>query len=269
MARYSLPAWLPPLPGRPMTPPRPSSVRPKSLTPTSRTTSSRRREPGEMIEVSLSDRWYILGQTGSGKTLFAKRLIRELLTLFPTTNLYVLDSKGDAFPGWPGMVPDQEPPAPLRGSGRIQIWQPPDETSADYETWLEGIKQAEGPAILVIDELSSMGKGSFNSYPSAYARIQKQGRSLRKCVVTLTQESADAPRQPSKQATHFVAFSVSQDDEHAKGQVSKLLGWPIAPKGSPIQMPTGKYGFFYRRIQPAPGPVAEYRDYQQFFNAAA
>lgn len=270
MARFFLPAWLPPLPGQPLTPPRPALSRPRPLTPLVATTASRPRRPREqMIEVSLSDRWYILGQTGSGKTLFAKRLIRELLSLFPLTNLYVLDSKGDQFPGWPGMVPSQEPPAPLVGARRIQVWQPPDDDTADYDTWLDGIKRADGPAILLIDELSSLGRGTFNSYPPALARLLKQGRSLQKCVVTLTQESAGNPRQVAKQTTHVVGFSLNPTDEHAVAELCRLCGWPIPSKGEPAPRPAHQYGFFYRRIQPAPGAVAEYHNYQQFFDKGA
>jgi hypothetical protein len=163
------------------------------------------------------------------------------------------------------MAPTQEPPPPLVGRGRVQIWQPPDEDDADYETWLEGIKSADGPAILLVDELSSMGRNSYNSYPAAFARLLKQGRSLKKCVITLTQEAAQIPRQVSKQTTHVVAFSLSRDDEHAIAQLCKLCSFPVPRRGDAHPLPRERYGFFYRRLQPQPGPVEEYRDFQEFF----
>lgn len=260
MVRASLfGGWLPPLPSltapRPPLPPAPRSPRPPALPS---------RSPAGQIEASLSDRWYILGVTGSGKTKFAKRLLRLLTGLYPTANLYVLDSKGgDDFLGWPGLVPEQDPPAPLLRTGGVQVWQPPDDDSADYGAWFAGIKEARRPAIVLVDELSSIGGHGSTSFPVQFARLLKQGRSLRICMVTLSQEAAYIPRQVSKQTTHLVYFRLSPDDQHGLKQARALLGMQDAAHALE---PTGKYGFFYRRLLPKPGASWEFDDLADFFS---
>lgn len=264
MAPLSLPAWLPPLPWTDPPPPPlpPARSHPLSRQPTA-TATAMTPPSGPQIEASLSDRWYVLGVTGSGKTRFAKRLMRTLLALYPFANLYILDSKGgDDFAGWPGLIPDQEPPAPLYRQGGIQIWQPPDDDSADYATWLAGIKEARRPAILLIDELSSLGAHGSTSFPVQYARLLKQGRSLRICVVTLSQEAAYIPRQVSKQTTHLVYFRLSPDDRHGITQAARLLGMPDGSNPEP----GARFGFFYRRLLPASGQAWEFSDLAEFFS---
>lgn len=168
--------------------------------------------------------------------------------------------------GWPGLVPDQEPPAALVKPGGIQVWQPPDDDSADYDSWLGGIKDSRLPSIVYVDELSSLGGNGPLSYPPNLARLLKQGRSLRMCVIALTQEAAYIPRQVAKQASHLVYFGLSPDDAHGIGQVSSLLGLPYK-KGEPGPTPAERFGFLYRRLLPAPaGEVHEYARHQEFFD---
>lgn len=208
-----------------------------------------------------------MGVTGSGKTLFAKRLVRQLAGLFAGVNVYALDSKGaDDFATWPGLVAEQEAPAALRRPGGIQVWQPPDDDSADYDAWLGGIKEAKLPSIVLIDELSSLGANGPQSYPANLARLLKQGRSLRICVVCLTQEAAYIPRQIAKQASHFVYFGLSPDDYHGNVQAANLLSMPRPRQNEPGPTPGRQYGFYYRRLLPKAGPVVEYDRYQEFFD---
>lgn len=218
----------------------------------------------DRIPVSLSDRWYILGMTGSGKTTFAQRLFAALRGLYPYAHLYALDSKGgDDFAGWPGLVTTDAPPAPLpparEGVGGVQVWQPPMDDPDAYNAWLEAILKARHPAVVYIDELSSLASSqSGTAYPLALAKLQKQGRSLGICVITLTQEAAYIPRQIAKQATHFVYFRL-QNDRHGVAQATDLLGFERPRE------PEAEYGFFYRRLNPRPGPAVEYSGHQEFF----
>lgn len=256
-----LPLWFPPPPWSIASPARRPAPPPSPPQPL------RTRRTGEAIPVSLSDRWYIVGFTGSGKTAFAKQLVKQLRRLYPMTNLYILDSKGgDDFAGWPGLVADQETPAALAKPGGIQVWQPPDDDSADYDGWLGNIKDARLPSIVYIDELSSLGGNGPLSYPPNLARLLKQGRSLRMCVIALTQEAAYIPRQVPKQASHLVHFGLSPDDAHGNAQVANLLSMPYR-KGEPGPTPRERFGFLYRRLLPAPaGEVHEYSRYQEFFD---
>ncbi|MGZ6376184.1 MAG: hypothetical protein ACXWPI_15880 [Ktedonobacterales bacterium] len=224
------------------------------------------------IPVALSDRWYILGRTGTGKTTFAKRLVQEMRTLYPWVHLYALDSKGgDDFQGWPGVITSEEPPAPLppvrgegenAGLGDVQVWQPPDDDHKAYDAWLHGILKARQPAIVYIDELSSLAANqSGTSYPIGLPKLLKQGRSLGICTVILSQEAAYIPRQVRMQTTHFTYFRL-QDDPHGIQQAMRLLGFdPKTPRE-----PQERYGFFYRRLNPVAGPVDEYTGMQEFFD---
>jgi GTPase SAR1 family protein len=223
------------------------------------TTLQPERRPERALDVSLSDRWYILGMTGSGKTTFAKRLMRELRGLYPGAAAYILDSKGgDDFEGWPGVVDRQDPPGSVQ-PGHIQVWRPPEDNASHYDAWLEMILKARRPAVVYIDELSSLSTGGGGTnYPPALAKLLKQGRSLGICLVILTQEAAYIPRQIRTQATHLVKFRL-QDDEHGQRQAARLLGQ------ASISEPTADYGFFYRRLNPKPGSVIEYDGHDEFF----
>ena len=220
-------------------------------------------EPKQGIAVSLADRWYVLGTTGTGKTHFARRLVRELLHIYPHAALYVLDSKGSGdFAGWPGRTESETAPRPLL-SGGVQIWTPPDDNTGEYDRWLQGILKARAPAILLIDELSSLAENeSGTAYPMALKRLLKQGRSLGICLVILTQEAAYIPRQIKTQVSHFVYFGL-QEDDHGEQQAARLLGHadPIPPRRL--------HGFWYRRLLPRRGPATEYDGASDFFGAAA
>jgi hypothetical protein len=192
--------------------------------------------------------------------------VKQLRRLYPFTNLYILDSKGgDDFQGWPGLVAEQEPPAAMRKPGGIQIWQPPDDDAADYDSWLGGIKDARLPSIVYVDELSSLGGNGPLSYPPNLPKLLKQGRSLRICVIALTQEAAYIPRQVAKQATHLIHFGLSPDDEHGNAKLAALLSLPYR-KGQPGPTPREQFGFFYRRLLPKAGEVHEYARHQEFFD---
>jgi hypothetical protein len=200
--------------------------------------------------------------TGSGKTHFAKTLIRNLARLFPGACLYVLDSKGaEDFTGFPGLVETEEAPGALTGRSRVQVWRPPSDNFAAYDVWLGNILKARRPAIILIDELSSLAKGaSGQDYPPNFAKVQKQGRSLGLCSIVLSQEAAYIPRQIRTQATHFVYFGV-QDDPHGEAQAMRLLA--LNPKEP--RRPSALYAFLYRRLNPRPEAAREYRGAQFFF----
>ncbi len=217
--------------------------------------------------VSLADRWYLLGMTGSGKTTFARRLVNELRRFYPFAHLYILDSKGgDDFAGWPGLVLTEEPPKALPearaaagGQGFVQVWQPPDDNVSAYDAWLHGILKARHPAIVYIDELSSLAATqSGTAYPIGLPKLLKQGRSLGISVITLTQEAAYIPRQIRTQTTHLVYFRL-QEDRHGIAQAMSLLGFDRQ------RAPASEYGFFYRRLNPKPSLAIEYADYHEFF----
>lgn len=210
------------------------------------------------IPVSLADRWFLLGMTGTGKTTFAQRLMRELRGLYPEAALFVLDSKGDPlFARWPGVDTRQEPPPIPREPGGIQVWSPPWDDAAGYDAWFGEILKARRPAVVFVDELSSIGGARGADFPVNFARLLKQGRALGISAIVLSQEAAYIPRQVMNQATHAAVFRL-QDDVDLR-RAAKLLGFDD-PRN-----PEREHGFHYRRLAPAPGVTLEYPGFREFF----
>lgn len=196
--------------------------------------------------------------TGTGKSTFAVHLAQELRRLYPTVGLYVLDSKGDPlFARWPGFDSGEAPPPPLREPGGVQIWSPPWDDLAGYDAWLGGILKARRPAIVFVDELSSLGANRGAAFVTNFARVLKQGRALGISAIVLSQEAAYIPRQVANQATHAVVFRLQ--DEVDQRRAAKLLGLP-APRD-----PAREFAFHYRRLAPRPGITTEYPSYRAFF----
>jgi Cdc6-like AAA superfamily ATPase len=211
------------------------------------------------IHVSLADRWVALGMTGSGKTTWARELLSRLRSSYPAARLYVLDSKQmndfSALPGY--FIRDQVAPDPIRQPGAVQIWQPPLDDVAQYSDWFTKILKARQPAVVLIDELSSLGGQSGRQFPLGYMLLAKQGRGLDISMVSLTQEAAYIPRVTLGQTSHLLRFRLL--NEHDQRVADKVLG--RQEKGEPPH----QHGFYYRRLDRA-GDVFLYRGHQEFFN---
>lgn len=192
------------------------------------------------------DRWLIAGTTGSGKTTFAKKLERTLAKLYPTSRMYILDSKmqGD-FDEYPGIVRSEDgkaPPKP-RSNQRYQVWQPVIEQPDQIEQWLYQVRH-DPPALLLIDELLTLVY-KRGSYSLEYSRIQKLGRALPLGVLTLTQELAQIPRNAIAQATHIARFQLVLPYEV---QVANML---LKAK---VAEPVDEHGFYYQRMSGRSAP---------------
>lgn len=251
---WKLPTWLPPLPSHleatPEPPPQRQYLRPQSTRP---------------LRVSLSDRWAILGTTGSGKTTFAKRLVRELRALYPGLPVYALDSKGAGdFDGWPGRVESNDAPGADRLVDGVQVWAPPYTDRAEADRWLQAIYERRRPAVVYIDELSSIGGKSGRDYPRGYQVLLKQGRGLRISVITLSQEVAGMPRQVLGQTTHLVSFRLL--NEFDRREADSLFG-RSHPRGTAREArePRALHGFHYARLDKVPRAVSEYAHLAEFF----
>lgn len=195
--------------------------------------------------------------TDCGKTTFAKALINHLHDSYEEVPVHILDTKasGDFREWYSGLITSDDVPDPIESG--FQVWQPGVDNQDRYDQWFERILHAPGPAILLIDEISSLGKGKSNDAPPHFQRLLKQGRALNKSVINCSQEMAYAPRQIKTQTTHIVRFRMAPGFDPIAA--NKLMG---RPPGDPE--PRSKYGFYYGRTN-KPGKVIEYSTYHDFF----
>ena len=199
----------------------------------------------------------IAGRTGTGKTVFTKAFNTELLTMQPFMNMYILDSKkqGDFTKRDGPIVLSYEPPAPLRGEGLTQIWQPLEDDINQYSKYFLNILLVGKPAIVFIDESKNI---AFNGKaPRGYELLTSQGRRPGIWVETLMQECARAPRQAFSQSKHLISFRVYNQYD------SNIIKRYMRYYGSKQPVWTGKHSFLHLDVD----DMAEaklYEGYQDF-----
>lgn len=211
---------------------------------------------GADVHLSLDDRWAIFGTIGSGKTTLARELVAALQKLYPMAATYILDSKGDGlFDRDAGVWDNADPPPVPIEPGHQIIWKPGDDDVDAYSAWFEAILKARAPAIVFVDELSSLAR-TQRSYAEGYSKLIKQGRSLHQCVITLSQEVAGIPRVTRNQVMHLVRMRLQDDYDAAK--LDRLL----AGNPRPRREPSRKFGLWYRRLDriEAPREFSEWRE---------
>lgn len=205
------------------------------------------------IKVKAGDKWFLPGVTGTGKTTFAKELERNLANLYPTSRIYILDSKfqGD-FDDYPGRIMQDSAPRKPKSNERYQVWQPVLEVPEEIEKWLWQVRH-DPPAILFIDELVTLCYSPRNT-SDEYSRIQKLGRALPIGTITLTQELVNIPRNAIGQATHIVRFRLALPYE--KTLIDSLMR-------THVEEPEHDFGFYYARTNK--GSPQYYASMQEFF----
>lgn len=215
---------------------------------------------GKRIITSLEDRWGIWGTTGSGKTTLVKELLKRLQTAYPAARTYILDTKqsGDFDDLDALRMPDEIPPDPLRTPGASMVWAPPDEDLEAFDRWFKKILHHRQPAILVVDELSTILNAAGQG-PLYFNRLLKLGRSLGISVISVSQEAAYIPRNVLGQTTHVVRMRLL--NEHDGKKLDKIIGRPADEHGKPI---SDRYGFYHRRTD-TPNAGHYYRKHQEFF----
>jgi hypothetical protein len=207
------------------------------------------------VHISLEDRWVACGFKGCGKTTLARQLVSGLARLYPMASVYILDSKGDRlFDRYANLVESEAPP-PALAPGASVVWRPPDDDIDAYSAWLNSILKTRRPAIVFIDELSSLGKNSANSFAPGYAKMLKQGRSLHQCVITLTQDAAYIPRQTFGQLDHLVRMRVLNEHD------AKALDRFAHGTHDPRREPSHPHGLWYKALGRAE-PAREFDDWR-------
>lgn len=212
---------------------------------------------------SLYDRAVVIGMSGSGKTTWVKQMIPRVVGWW-NIPIYVLDSKGqNEFDNIASEIhQDQLAPKHVPDDGTILVWKPPLDDYVEYEKWFQFILKSRRPCLLVIDELASLGKGRADTYPPSYQLLLKQGRGMKMCMISMTQEIAYIPRQTAGQTSHVFRFHLINSYDVA--QSARVMGIGETQRHQEPPLP---YGFFYRRVD-KPSPIYSFTNWQQFFGVA-
>ena len=184
------------------------------------------------------------GRKGSGKTTFGKLLTNQLLRLYPTSRLYVLDIKLRDFEQYPGIVRGDAVPPKLGNNERVQVWQPIHVIPEHIEEWLYRIRH-DPPAILQIDELLALCYGKRDA-SDEFTTITKLGRALPISTIAQTQELVDIPRGALSQPDHIARFRLKHPYE------IRLMNNMM---GEELQEPKDKYGFYYNHAESDGFPI--------------
>lgn len=215
------------------------------------------------IRASLGDRWLLLGTSGSGKTTAGRLLSDEYTRLFPGLPRYFVDSKamGD-FDRYGPPIISQAPPKLSALRAGVQVWQPPRDDLHAYDSYFEQLVKGRRPALVFIDELSSIGGRRGDDYPDHFIRCLKQGRGIGIVVIVLSQAVQGMPHETLDQISHILRFRLQ----------SPYGGWYVDNRmlgiGRSLE-PSSAHGFWYLRPGSNPLQAVEYTDIQQLLRKAA
>lgn len=226
----------------------------------------------QSIIIKLGDAWAVIGARGSGKTWFNRYLLSEhaRLTNF-SVPIYILDSKlapeggdfkrfyqrdiGRVHQG--NTIPKTFQP---RDGKPFLVWRPESDDLDLYGEWLDRILSTRLPAVINIDEISSLM--IHNKYPAVYDKMLKQCRGLYQSLITASQSPSYIPPSLIRQTTHILRFRLN--DEYDVTKLSKLLG------RAAIEEPEHDHGFYYRWCEKPmrKSPTVYYENMQEFFGIA-
>jgi hypothetical protein len=227
----------------------------------------------KQIDIKLGDHVTELGATGTGKTVFNRELIKTfILATEGYMPIYILDTK------CPMSAPDKSDfkeffqknvgvreignkiPKPIypKGKNFVQVWTPEEDILENYNEYFRGIYKQGGPALVVVDELSSVSttRGDITRYHNI---LMKQGRGLGISCINLSQSPSFIGQSIVRQAMHVVRFRLN--DNYDSKKLNGIMGKAVEEE------PQDPYGFWYRNvtIPVRKSPAAYYKDMQEFF----
>ena len=218
------------------------------------------------INFKLGDHVFIVGGTGSGKTTVAVEWIKALaIATGGRVPIHIVDSKIDGtFAPFEkkglGIAYTENPPTANLDGSPFVIFRPEYDDKEMYNDYFEKIYRTREPAIIFIDELSSITGGTGHP-PKYYSVLLKQGRSLNQSVITLNQMTRYIPLETLSQIMHIVVMNLQSEGDRKK--LKDLIG-DLANKEIP-----DKHGFWYRQtsepIKSDKGKPYYYSDYNEFF----
>jgi hypothetical protein len=199
----------------------------------------------------------LAGTTGSGKTYGAVSIMEYLRRQYPMAKRYFIDSSDDEktvkLLASPVQIRGNKAPDLLNDSAHTLVWTPDTDKSAEYEAFFEKLLAAREPQIIIVDESSSVDQ--FESY----IKLLKQARKHGGTIISLSQSIAGADQEMFRQMKHFLQFLINPD-VYEWSACRRLL--QISKEDQ--REPTGRYGFFYRRLE-AGYTAREFRSINEFF----
>lgn len=227
----------------------------------------------KQVEIKIGDHFANVGSTGTGKTVFTRELVSQMAYagegFIP---VYILDTKGqidapeksdfkDFFrPGIGKRYTGNAVPPVINPKGKdfFQVWTPLVDDLEMYNEYFKGIYQAKRPAIVLVDELSSVSKnrGSVTRYHNI---LHRQGRGLGISVINNTQSPTFVGETILREIMHLVKFRVNNPMDNKK--LSGYMGREVEKE------PIDPYGFYYRNVTvpTAKQRVTYYKNMQEFF----
>lgn len=228
---------------------------------------------GKQVDIKLGEHITVLGATGTGKTVLNKELIRRfILATEGFMPVYILDTKCPVSA--PGMSDFKEffqkdvgirhtgnkIPKPIKPKGKnfVQVWTPEEDILEHYDEYFKSIYQAGSPAVVVVDELSSVStnRGDITRYHNI---LMKQGRGLSISSINLSQSPSFIGQSIVRQAMHVFRFRLN--DSYDSKKLNGVMGKAVEEE------PADPYGFWYRNVQipVRKAPAAYYKNMQEFF----
>jgi energy-coupling factor transporter ATP-binding protein EcfA2 len=198
------------------------------------------------FKIKGSDRLSVIGRTGSGKTTLFLALIRAWIYQTRNWNPYhiiILDTKKDGdFNGIGRKFYKLKDLSRLWHDFRILIYEPHESemNEAGYNGLIKWLRDTEEPFLLVIDELSSLGKG--NDMPEQYDLLMKQGRGKFQVAWAGIQNPVYVPHDFLSNANHYFCFDLLMESDRKK--MASIIGDDVLIP--PIERDgKAEHGFYY------------------------